>query len=87
MYTNADLKISVNVCVHIKTVPVAYGTPLGALLLFLFVRICMKLNTFFAFVKLSFLKTILTSHNVSVKSHLRTPHKTSSRPSFKAHAF
>ena len=48
-----------------------------------FVRLCMKFNTFFAFIKLSFLKTILASYNVSVIRLLRTPHNTLSRPSIK----
>ena len=40
---------------------------------FSFVRVCMKFNTFFAFIKLSFLKTILTSYNVSI---IRLKHST-----------
>ena len=48
------------------------------------VRLCMKFNTFFEFIKLSFLKTILTSYNVSVIRLLRIPHKTLSRPSIKS---
>ena len=53
---------------------------------FPFVRHCMKFNTFFAFIKLFFLKAILTSYNVSVMRLLHIPHKTLPRPSFKAHA-
>ena len=53
---------------------------------FRFVRLCMKFNTFFAFTKLSFLKAILTSYNVSVMRLLRIRHKTLPRPSLKAHA-
>ena len=38
----------------------------GFITFFSFVRLCMKFNTFFAFIKLSFLKIILTSHNISI---------------------
>ena len=48
------------------------------------VRLCMKFNNFFEFIKLSLLKTILTSYNVSVIRLLRIPHKTLSRPSIKS---
>ena len=51
---------------------------------FSFVRLRMKFNTFFAFIKFSFLKTILTSYNVSMTRLSRIPHKTLSRPSFKS---
>ena len=51
---------------------------------FSFLRLCLKFNTFFAFTKLSFLKTILTSYNVSIIRLLRIPHKTLSRPSIKS---
>ena len=51
---------------------------------FLFVRLCLKFNTFFAFTKLSFLKTILTAQHVSIIRLLRIPHKTLSRPSIKS---
>ena len=51
---------------------------------FSFVRLCMKFNIFFAFIKLSFLKAILTSYNVSITRLLRIPHKTLSRPSIES---
>ena len=56
----------------------------GFITFFSFVRLCMKFNTFFAFIKLSFLKTILTSYNVSITRPSLIPHKTLSRPSFKS---
>ena len=49
---------------------------------FSFARLCMKFKTFFVFIKLSFLKTILTSYNVSIIRLLHILHKTLSRPSF-----
>ena len=44
----------------------------------------MKFNTFFAFIKLSFLKIILTLNNVANIRLLRILHKVLSRPSFKS---
>ena len=49
-----------------------------------FIRLCVKFNTFFAFIKLSFLKTLLTSYNVSIIRLLCIPHKTLSGPSIKS---
>ena len=51
---------------------------------FSFARLCMKFKTFFVFIKLSFLKTILTSYNVSIIRLSHIPHKTLSRPSIKS---
>ena len=44
----------------------SYGTLLGIYSFLLFVRLCMKFNIFFAFIKLYFLKTIRTLYNVSI---------------------
>ena len=44
----------------------------------------MKFSTFFAFIKLSFPKIILTSYNVANIRLLRILHKTLSRTSFKS---
>ena len=45
----------------------------------------MKFNSFFAFIKVSFLKTILASYNVSIIRLLRIQHKALSRLSIKMH--
>ena len=51
---------------------------------FIFIyKICMKYNTFSAFIKLSFPKIILTSYNVANIRLLRILHETLSRLSFK----
>ena len=67
-----------------KQVSILWNTVRGFVTFFSFVRLCMKFNTFFAFIKLSFLKTILTSYNVSIIRLLRIPHKTLSRRSIKS---
>ena len=64
-----------------KQVSILWNAVRDFIIFFSFVRLYMKFNTFFAFIKLSFLKTILTSYNVSIIRLLRIPHKTLSRPS------
>ena len=52
---------------------------------FSFVRICMKFNTFLAFIKLFFFqKTIITLYNVANIRLSRILHKTLSKPLFKS---
>ena len=51
---------------------------------FLFVRLCMKFNTIFAFIKLSFSKIILTSFNFANIRLSRILYKTLSRSLFKS---
>ena len=74
----------------VKVVPKSVEILLVLLIVFYYFlsicKTCMKYNTFFAFIKLSFLKAILTSYNVSVMRLLRIRHKTLPRPSLKAHA-
>ena len=67
-----------------KQVSILWNAVRDFIIFFSFVRLYMKFNTFFAFIKLSFLKTILTSYNVSIIRLLRIPHKTLSRPSIKS---
>ena len=57
----------------------------GFITFFSFVRVCMKVNTFFAFIKLSFLKTILRIMSQLPIRFLRIPRKTLPRPLFKAY--
>ena len=63
---------------------ITYGTPLGIMTFFSFIRLCMKFSTSFAFIKLSFPKIILTSYNVANIRLLGVLRKTLSRPSFKS---
>ena len=51
---------------------------------FSFIRLCLKFNTFFEFIKLHFSEIIFTSFNVANIRLSCILHKTLSRPSFKS---
>ena len=63
--------------------PRVWDTVRDFITFFSFMRLCMKFNTFFAFIKLYFPKIIFTSYNVANIRLLHILHKTFSRPSFK----